>query len=95
MGDDLKRREACTAFEGMQIFSATKARDREKLGETITSWIHKNRHLEIVDRHVQQSSDSEFHCVTVVLFYRHNTKAKKLVAEAKRPVAESAAETAA
>jgi hypothetical protein len=58
------------SFTGVKVFSATKAREREELGETITRWLKSNTDLEIVDRVVSQSSDSEFHCLTIVLFYR-------------------------
>ena len=30
--------------------------------------------LEIVDKIVTQSSDSEFHCLTITLFYKHGAK---------------------
>jgi hypothetical protein len=32
--------------------------------------MRSNTDLEIVDRVVTQSSDDEFHCLTIVLFYR-------------------------
>nr|WP_242395949.1 hypothetical protein [Anaeromyxobacter sp. SG63] len=57
-------------FTGVKVFSATKAKDREELGGTVTRWIRSNADLEIVDRVVTQSSDDEFHCLTIVLFYR-------------------------
>lgn len=57
-------------FTGVKIFSATKAREREELGEQVTRWLRANQDLELVDRTVLQSSDDEFHCLTVVLFYR-------------------------
>ncbi|HEX9243516.1 MAG TPA: hypothetical protein VF875_13825 [Anaeromyxobacter sp.] len=57
-------------FTGVKVFSATKAREREELGETITRWIRSNAEIEIVDRIVTQSSDDEFHCLTITLFYR-------------------------
>ncbi len=57
-------------FTGVKVFSATKAREREELGETVTRWIRSNTEIEIVDRVVTQSSDDEFHCLTIVLFYR-------------------------
>ena len=57
-------------FTGVKVFSATKAKDREELGESIRRWLQANADLEIVDRVVSQSSDSEFHCLTIVLFYR-------------------------
>ena len=54
----------------MKVFSATKARDREELGENVTRWLKSNADLEVVDRVVCQSSDNEFHCFSLVLFYR-------------------------
>lgn len=58
-------------FTGVKVFSATKAKDRDELGETVTRWLRSNADLEVVDRVVTQSSDDEFHCLTIVLFYRH------------------------
>ena len=57
------------AFTGMKVFSATKAREREELGECVTAWLRENKHLKIVDKIVRQSSDREFHCLTIVLFF--------------------------
>ena len=56
-------------FTGVRIFSATKAKEREDLGEAVNRWLRSNAHLEVVDRVVTQSSDAEFHCLTIVLFY--------------------------
>lgn len=56
---------------GVKVFSATKARDREQLGEAITDWIAQQGSIEITDKVVTQSSDSEFHCLTITLFYRY------------------------
>jgi hypothetical protein len=58
-------------FTGVKVFSATKAKEREELGETVTRWLRANPDLQIVDRVVTQSSDNEFHCLTIVFFYRH------------------------
>ena len=55
---------------GVKVFSATKAKERELLGELITDWIRSHPDHEIVDKIVTQSSDSEFHCLTITLFYR-------------------------
>lgn len=57
-------------FTGVKVFSTTLARDREALSERITGWLRENRQLEIVDRVVTQSSDKEFHCLSILLFYR-------------------------
>jgi hypothetical protein len=62
--------ERAMQFTGVKVFSATKAKEREELGETITRWLQANADLEIVDRVVSQSSDNEFHCLSIVLFYR-------------------------
>jgi hypothetical protein len=56
---------------GVKVFSATKAKERELLGELITDWIRSNPNCELVDKIVTQSSDSEFHCLTITLFYKH------------------------
>jgi hypothetical protein len=65
--------ERAMNFTGVKVFSATKAKERDELGETITRWLRSNTDLEIVDRVVRQSSDDEFHCVTIILFYRQRT----------------------
>ena len=57
-------------YTGVKIFSTTLARDRECMGETITRWLRENPQNEIVDKVVTQSSDKEFHCLTVTLFFR-------------------------
>ena len=55
---------------GLKIFSATKARDREVLGDVITEWIRLHPDNQVFDKIVTQSSDSEFHCLAITLFYR-------------------------
>lgn len=56
-------------FTGVKVFSTTKFREREHMGETISRWLADNPDLEIVDRDVRQSSDQEFHCLSIVLYY--------------------------
>ena len=58
-------------FDGVKVFSATKFRDREVLGEKVTDWLGwALDDKEIVDKVVTQSSDSEFHCLSITLFYK-------------------------
>jgi len=57
-------------FTGVKVFSTTLARDREAMGETIGRWLAEHPGLEVVDREVRQSSDREFHCLSITLFYR-------------------------
>ena len=52
----------------VKVFSATKSRDREKLGDRVSDWIAANPTVEIVRTSVTQSSDAGFHCLTFVLF---------------------------
>ncbi len=57
-------------FTGVKIFSTTLARDRDQLSERITSWLRDHPEIEVVDKVVTQSSDSEFHCLSITFFYR-------------------------
>lgn len=56
-------------FNGVKVFSATMAQEREQLGEKVTAWIRKNPQNEIVDTVVTQSSDEAFHCIAITVFY--------------------------
>ena len=56
-------------FTGVKVFSATKAKEREELGEHVTRWIRDNPSAKIIDKIVTQSSDREFHCLTITIFY--------------------------
>ena len=56
-------------FNAVKVFSATKAKEREALGDVITKWIAANPGMEIVDYMFRQSSDNEYHCVTLIFFY--------------------------
>ncbi len=61
-----------SAFSGVKVFSATKAREREAISDRINEWLDENiDRYEIVDKVVTQSSDREFHCLTISIFYRH------------------------
>jgi len=57
-------------FNGVKVFSATKAKEREELGDVIIRWLSSNPSLEITDVQIRQSSDNEYHCLTIVLFYK-------------------------
>ena len=58
-------------LSGVKVFSATKAKEREELGEHVTRWLRDHRDVHIVDKIVTQSSDHEFHCLTITIFYEH------------------------
>ena len=59
-----------TQYTGAKVFSATKALEREGLGGKVTRWIADNPDAVIVDTVVRQSSDEQFHCLTIIIFYR-------------------------
>lgn len=62
--------EAITDFNGVKVFSATMAQEREHLGEKVTDWIRTHPEMTIVNTVVTQSSDEAFHCIAITLFYR-------------------------
>ncbi len=57
-------------FNGVKVFSATMAQERETLGEKATAWLKRHPDYEVVDTVVTQSSDEAYHCISVVVFYR-------------------------
>jgi hypothetical protein len=59
---------------GAKVFTATKARDRDELGEVLTRWIQANPDARIIDKVVTQSSDREFHCLSITIFYDRQAK---------------------
>lgn len=62
-------------FDGLQIFSATMYQDRAVLGEKVTAWITAHQDVNIVDIEVHQSSDTSFHCITIIVFFRRKVAA--------------------
>ncbi|MBK6848922.1 MAG: hypothetical protein IPG96_15775 [Proteobacteria bacterium] len=58
------------SFSGMKVFSATKARDRDELGGRVTTWLREHPECVVIDKTVTQSSDREFHCLTITVFFK-------------------------
>jgi hypothetical protein len=69
--DEIQRKNR---FNGVKIFSATMAQERDRLGERITEWIREHPGFEIVDTIVTQSSDEAFHCLVITLFFNEPLK---------------------
>ena len=63
-------------IDEVKVFSATKARDRDALGDRVTRWLEEHRGLEVLSAVVRQSSDAEFHCLSIVLFCAKVAEAK-------------------
>lgn len=57
-------------FNGVKVFSATMFADRGMLGDKVTDWIANHPQCALTDIIVTQSSDAEFHCVTISVFYK-------------------------
>jgi len=51
----------------VKVFSATKSRDRNGLGERVTAWIEANPEVRILTTVVLLTSDSGFHCLSMIL----------------------------
>ena len=56
-------------FNGVKVFSATMAPDRDHLGDKISAWLRDHPRVKVVDTIVTQSSDAAFHCLAITLFY--------------------------
>lgn len=56
-------------FTGVKVFSATMQRDRDNLGDKITEWLSDRPRVEVVEKAITQSSDSQYHCISITLFY--------------------------
>ena len=56
-------------YQAVKVFSATKAKERGELGADITRWLEDNPDVIVKDTVVRQSSDNEFHCLSIILFY--------------------------
>jgi len=52
----------------VKVFSVTKAKDREAIGDNVTAWISAHPDARIVKTVVALSSDEKFHCLSIVLF---------------------------
>jgi hypothetical protein len=79
-----------TQFNRVQVFSATLARDRAALGERVTAFLKDNSNVEVVDTVVRQSSDREFHCLSIVMFM-HDARKRRRGRDDKRTVSTESA----
>ena len=59
---------AARHFNVVKVFTATMQRDRERLGEDVTAWLQAHQELTTIDKVVTQSSDNEYHCLSITLF---------------------------
>lgn len=52
----------------VKVWSVTRAKDREALGDKITEWLRDSRVVP-TRTFVVQSSDRAYHCISVVMLY--------------------------
>jgi hypothetical protein len=60
---------ASTTFNGVKVFAATTFVQRQQAGDVVTEWLAAHPSLQVRDIVVGQSSDSEYHCITITVFY--------------------------
>lgn len=65
----VRQTEENRPFNGVKVFSATMAPEREHLGDRVTAWLRDRPHVQVVDTVVTQSSDEAFHCLAITVFY--------------------------
>lgn len=52
----------------VQVFSATLARDRDRVGDLVTDWLRANPQVAVSEIRTHQSSDNSYHCLTFIIF---------------------------
>jgi hypothetical protein len=54
----------------VKTFSATKSRDRDELGDKVTRYVRAAWAAGAIsiEKELRQSSDAEYHCISIVLF---------------------------
>ncbi len=52
----------------VKVFTATRAADRDALGNKVSAWLQAHPQFKVVRASVTQSSDASFHCLSIVLF---------------------------
>ena len=60
---------SASRFNSVKVFFATMFRDRAVLGEKVTSWLTSHPDIEISDLVVTQSSDRDYHCISITVFF--------------------------
>ena len=55
-------------IRSVKVFSVTMARQRDALGERVSAWIREHSEIRILRTVVAQSSDLQFHCLSIILF---------------------------
>ncbi len=54
-------------IDGVKVFSKSKFAERAVMGEDVTEWMRNNPQCRLLQYNVVQSSDREFHCLSIVI----------------------------
>ena len=79
-------------FNGCRVFSATMREQRDVLGDKVTDWMAANPTFDISDIIVTQSSDREFHCIAITVFYLDPVAASRTIPPSTKRIAMSRTE---
>ena len=63
------------SFSVVKVFTATRAADRDALGNKVSAWLQTHPEYQVVRASVTQSSDASFHCLSIVLFLAERSTA--------------------
>lgn len=58
------------SYDGVTVFSATTVQRRDRVGDEITAWLRAHPERVPVNTIVRQSSDTRFHCLSILIFWR-------------------------
>ena len=64
---------AIAGYSVVHVVSASRAEEREKLGERLTDWLAEHPQLEVVEFVVLQTSDASRHCHSIFAFLKERT----------------------
>jgi hypothetical protein len=59
-----------SGYDGLKVFCGTKFEQRARLGDEITAWCAAHEGRVLVGAVVRQSSDTSFHCLSILIFWR-------------------------
>lgn len=62
------------AFDSVRVFTSSMHHVRAVLGDHVSGWIAEHPHDRVTEIAVMQSSDSAYHCYSIIVFYRANDR---------------------
>jgi len=63
------------ALNLVKVFSTTKPKDRDSLGERVTAWLRDHPGVTILHTDIRLSSDRRYHCLSILLFGHEDLRA--------------------